>query len=198
MTTRLLRAPSVGSPSVEPITTAEAKAQCDIGSGDSTHDTMLGSLITAARQKWERDTDTVCVTSTVVEKLDTLVGDWIELAKRPVQSVTSIYYYTTAGANTLLSSSLYTLDVYAPQPRIVLNYDEDWPDVRGHYGDVTVTYVAGHNGASNVPTAWKQAMLLLISHWFEHRSTVNIGNVVNEVPLAYESLAMSWRRSTYP
>lgn len=194
----IVRAPTLGSPSGEPLTTAEAKEHCDIPSADTSHDTFIASLITAARQKWERDTATVAMTTTVTEKRDDFGDEMIELARRPVASVTSIYYYSQSGSNTLLASDQYALDTNTPQPLIVPAYGVTWPVTRGHYGDVTITYVAGYSSSSNVPKAWKQAMLLLISHWFEHRSAVNFGNIVNDVPQAYESLVAGWQRSTYP
>jgi uncharacterized phiE125 gp8 family phage protein len=132
-----------------------------------------------------------------VEKLD----QWpevIRLVKRPVQSVTSIYYVNSGGNSTLLATSEYSLDVHAAYATIVPTYNVDWPSTLGHYGDITITYVAGYNGASNVPQVWKQAMLLLISHWFENRSSVNIGNITNELPHAYEALAANYMRASYP
>ena len=34
----------------------------------------------------------------------------------------------------------------------------------------------------------KQAMLLLIGHWYEHREAVNIGNITSEIPITAEAL----------
>lgn len=194
----LVMAPVVGSPSAEPLTTAEARTHCGIPSADTSHDTFLDSLVTAARQKWERDTDTVCITSTVTERMTDLSGLAIALAKRPVQSITSVQYVDSNGSTQTFSSANYSLLTHSPYAQVLLGYDAIWPSPRGGIGDVTITYVAGYNGASAVPKAWKQAMLLLVSHWFENRSAVNVGSAVIELPQAYEMLAMNWRRSTYP
>lgn len=194
----LMRAPVVSSPSSEAITTAEARQHCGIPSADTTHDTYLDSLVTAARQKWERDTGRIVMSCTVVEKLDCWPEEVIELAVSPVQSVTSIYYLNASGASTLWSSSEYVFDSALAKPSIYLAYDENWPELRGWAADVTITYVAGYANAAAVPKLWKQAMLLLVSHWFENRATVNIGNITNEIPLAYEAIAANYMRPTYP
>lgn len=189
----------VAAPSSEPITTAEAKKQCDIATSDTTHDTLMGTLITAARQKWERDIDRVCMSASAVEKLDCFPCDHaIELAATPVQSITSLTYVDIDGNTQTWSSSNYTLDSYRVRPSLVLAYNVSWPTSRGYFGDVTLTYLAGYANAAAVPQVWKQAMLLLIGHWFENRSAVSIGNITNDVPQAYERLTANFMRSTYP
>lgn len=198
MEATLTRAAVVGAPSAEPLTTVEARKQCDIPHADTSHDAFLNTLIIAARQKWERDTDQVCITSTVTEKLDTWPCEMLRLTRRPVQSVTSVYYRDTNGTSTLWASSNYALDTYGSYAHIIPAYNVSWPSTQGHWGDITITYVAGYSGAANVPQVWKQAMLLLVSHWFEHRSAVNFGGVTTEVPQAYEALALAWQRASYP
>lgn len=195
----VIRVAIVSAPGSEPITTAEARAHCDIPSADTSHDTYLDSLITAARQKWERDTDSVVMSSTAVEKLD----EWpdeacIELTKRPVQSVTSVAYLDTSGNSQTWSSANYSLDLYRPTPAIALAYSVEWPLALDWDGSITITYVVGHANAAAVPKLWKQAMLMLIGHWFENRSAVTVGGIPNETPISYERIAMNFRRCTYP
>lgn len=36
-------------------------------------------------------------------------------------------------------------------------------------------------------------MLLLIGHWYEHREAVNVGNIINTMPLSVEALLMPYR-----
>lgn len=195
----VIRVAIVAAPASEPITTAEARAHCDIPSGDTSHDTYLDSLITAARQKWERDTDAVVMSSTAVEKLDEWPDKpYVELTKRPVQSVTSVTYLDLNGNSQTLSSSRYSLDLYRPTPAIALAYNELWPNALDWNGSITITYVVGYANAAAVPKLWKQAMLMLIGHWFENRSAVMAGSIPNEVPISYERIAMNFRRCTYP
>lgn len=195
----VIRVAIVAAPSAEAITTAEARAHCDIPSADTSHDSYLDSLITAARQKWERDTDSVVMSSTAVEKLDEWPDEpYIELTKRPVQSVTSVAYLDANGNSQTWSSANYSLDLYRPTPAIALAYNVIWPSVLDWDGSITITYVVGHANAAAVPRLWKQAMLMLIGHWFENRSAVMVGGTPNEVPISYERIAMNFRRCSYP
>ena len=54
--------------------------------------------------------------------------------------------------------------------------------------------IAGYGAAAAVPAAIKQAMLLLIGHWFANREAVNVGNIVTAMPLAVEALIAPYRR----
>lgn len=48
--------------------------------------------------------------------------------------------------------------------------------------------------AEAMPAMEKAACLLLIGHWFEHRETVNIGNITSEVPLS-ATMILNLRRN---
>jgi uncharacterized phage protein (predicted DNA packaging) len=47
-----------------------------------------------------------------------------------------------------------------------------------------------------VKQKWKQAMLLLIGHWYEHRESVNIGNITTNIPMGAEKLL--WQDRNVP
>jgi uncharacterized phiE125 gp8 family phage protein len=53
---------------------------------------------------------------------------------------------------------------------------------------IQVTYVAGYGAAASVPQKYKQAMLLLIGHWYENRETVIVGTISGPIALAVDSL----------
>ena len=42
--------------------------------------------------------------------------------------------------------------------------------------------------AEEMPVMEKAACLLLIGHWFENRTAVNIGNITTEIPLSTISI----------
>ena len=59
-----------------------------------------------------------------------------------------------------------------------------------------MTAVCGYGPAgSDVPTPIRQAMMLMIEGLYEHRSTVEPGITVQEIPgpIAYENLLASYR-----
>lgn len=185
----------------EPLTLDEAKHQCGIASGISHHDDYLRALITAAREKVERDTGLVCYTGTHVWKLTYFpANDWLEMPvdARPVTSVTSITYVDYAGTTQTWSGANYSLDASGVVSFIKLTYGQSWPVVRGDINGITVTYVAGYSSVLNVPKMLKQAALYLVNHWFANRDTVSLGTISPDISMTYEALIMGLAREGYP
>ena len=56
-----------------------------------------------------------------------------------------------------------------------------------------MTYQAGYASNDAVPASLRHAALLLIGHWYENREAVNVGNIVQDVPLAYDALISAYR-----
>jgi uncharacterized phiE125 gp8 family phage protein len=108
--------------------------------------------------------------------------------------VTSIYYIDPDGNSTLWSSTNYVLVKNVEPARIVLAYNCTWPATRYQAQAVTIVYVSGYGAsASAVPQRCIHALKLLIRHWFENRSPVNIGNIVNDVPQSFNDLCEAAR-----
>ncbi|MDR1943975.1 MAG: head-tail connector protein [Synergistaceae bacterium] len=51
--------------------------------------------------------------------------------------------------------------------------------------------------APAVKQTWKQAMFLLIGHWYEHRESVNMGNITTEIPMGVDMLLWQDRNVTF-
>lgn len=186
-------------PTFEPVSLAEARAQCNLGD-NSGFDSILLDLIATARETVEIDTGIVAATGTYTQKLtEWPSGGKLELRGiRPVSSITSLVYIATDGTSTTWSSSNYTLDASAVVPAVNLAWNVAWPALRGDTNGITVTLVAGYATAAAVPAMFKRACLLLISHWFENRGIVTIGTIAPELSMAYESLVSKLGRATYP
>jgi uncharacterized phiE125 gp8 family phage protein len=164
----------------EPITLAEAKAQVRMVEDDS-EDTFLESLIAPARALCERYTGWTVVARTVTESFGAW-GDFIELTRRPITSVTTVAYVDEAGTDATYEGFLATLGRYPL--RIYPGIDESFPTL-GTGGAITVTYAVGAMAStSDEYLLIKRAILLIIGHWFENRESVVIGDVANEVPMA--------------
>lgn len=187
------------APSVEPVTLAEAKLHCRVDIDDD--DTLISSLITAAREWCEAHTLRAFVRQTWKLTLDRFPGplgypypEWssfgdepIELPQPPLFAVSSVQYVDTAG--TLQSLTDYRLDSENEPARITPAYGETWPATRAQMNAVTIVYEAGYpegqgspsDQTVNVPQSVKQAMLLLIGHWYEHRESASDFTIL-EVP----------------
>ena len=186
------------APTWEPLTLAQAKRHVQISPDDHQFDGELSALITAAREQFEHETGVICADSAWSFTCDEWPDDAFELHARPVQSITSITYYDTASAQQTLASSVYRLDTGYATPRIGLKYNQSWPSSRRWEGDIVVTFQAGYATPGAVPGRVMQALLLLIGHWFDQRNAVNVGNIVNTVPLSYSHLVAGMQRSSYP
>jgi uncharacterized phiE125 gp8 family phage protein len=175
-------------PLTEPVSLAEAKAQCRVDGSDS--DDELALFIQAAREFVETYTGTKLVSQTVVQRCSSF-NDLGSLSVAPVISVSSIAYLDSAGAEQTLSTDVYETVLTGLEPLIRRKIDQSWPSVRCVADAVRVTAVCGY---TEVPAPIKHAMLLLIGQWFDNRSDVNVGNIVNELPNGVAALLSNFRR----
>jgi uncharacterized phiE125 gp8 family phage protein len=72
-------------------------------------------------------------------------------------------------------------------------YDEDWPDYLDDYNSIVVTYVAGCGNANEVPAILKQAIKMLVAHWYNQRETVGEAQGY-EVPYAVDNIVKMFSR----
>ena len=155
-------------PATEPVTKDEVEAHLRIAA--DSEDTFLDTLIKAARGFVENETRRALITQTLVLTLDHFPpARHIFLENAPLQSVTSVQYVDSAGSTQTFSSSSYSVSTAKTPGQIALSDGETWPVTKNEIDAVTITYVAGYGSASDVPQAIKQAMLMLIGHWYENR-----------------------------
>lgn len=174
-------------PATEPVTLTEVKSQLRIDS--STEDTYLNTLITAARIVAENRTQRSLITTTWDYFISEFpCGDEILLRRPKLQSVTSLKYKDTDGTETTWGTSNYIVDTASDPGRIVLAYGITWPSLALYPANpITIRYVAGYGAAAAVPQPIKQAMLYLVSHWFENREPVS-EQMLEKVPMTFDLL----------
>lgn len=185
----------VTQPAVEPLTTTEAKAHLRVDG--STEDTLIASYVTAARSYYEQAAWRALVTQTWAMRLEQWPdGECMVLPKPPLQSVTSITYTDSDGTAHTMPTSDYI--VYAQDPgRIWLAYNASWPSATLRPGpSITITFVAGYGVAADVPEIDKQAIRLLLGHFYENRESVIAvpGISLAQLPMAVQSI-VHMRRS---
>lgn len=190
----LLRVTS--APATEPVTYTEAKAHLRLE-----HDldqTYVTTLITAAREHVEEICSRGLISQTWEATLDAFpCGAEIELPKGPLISITSVIYVDENGTNQTLATTEYAADTLSVPGKVRLKYGKSWPGTRDQWDAVKVTYVVGWATASAVPAAIKQAMLLLISQMYEHRTPEIVGTIVSPVKFAVDALLIPYRLVRY-
>lgn len=177
------------APSGEPISTATAKAHLRVDT--TADDTLIGSLITAARLRIDgRDgfLGRALLTQTWDLWLDAFPGCEIRLPLAPAQSVTHVKYTDTDGVLQTLDTALWQLDTKSTVARLLPAYNEVWPSTRAVPNAVNIRFVAGYGAASDVPQAIIQHLLLVIGHWYENRGAAGAG-----IPAAIDAMVMPYR-----
>lgn len=169
----------------EPLTLSEAKAHLRKLTDDE--DTLITSYIVAAREWVENYTGHILVSRTITETFSAF-GDYLSLRYRPVTALGDIDYFDADGDATVyeggvLRTHAYPAKVYPPT-------GTTFPTIGTDTG-ITVEYTAGYD-SGDVPTVFKQAMRLLIGHWYERRAGVS-ADTLEEVPLAVKSLCGPFR-----
>lgn len=181
------------APATEPLTRSEVKNYLKIASGITADDSLIDSLIVAARNVVQRYTRRLLITQTVTEKRDKLTElNSFPLFWGPVTSITSVSYLDTAGASQTLSTSVYGTDLYDSPARIYLKNLQSWPLVYDQRDAVTIVYVAGYANAASVPDELKAAMYLLIADMYENRT-----DYVKKLPTAAEYIMDQHRVKTW-
>lgn len=182
------------APAAPLLTPEEAKLHLRVDHADE--DTLIAMLVGAVTshldgysgilgkalitQTWAVERSTFC------NRMDIPLG--------PVQSATVQYYDSTNNLQTL-ASTVYAVLSDGLGPYVSLKYNQQWPQTYTRDDAVKITFISGYGpAASDVPEGIREAALLLIGHWYENRSGVNIGNISTELPFSVMALLGPYRR----
>lgn len=183
------------APTSEPVTLIEAKAHLRVDI--DTDDDLITALIQAAREEFENQADrTLFVTTWRLYLEHWPRYDYIDLPRaKPLVSVTSLTYTDENDVVNTFDSSNYVVDVNRWPGRLRLRENANWPTPElAESSPITITYTAGYASVDNIPQRYKQAILLLVGHWYENRENVmTSGAVPKSLPLAWESIVAAAR-----
>lgn len=191
-------------PAVEPVTVAEAKAHCRVDASDD--DAYIGSLITAAREWVEAYLDRTLVHTQWVMRFDKFPPSGIEPVELPrppmvvsgTATAVSITFTTEPGTTSTYSAAEYRVDRHATPGTVLPIYGTTWTPHRQDDNAISVTWWAGYGpSGSSVPAAIRHAILMLVGHWYESRSSVLTGSISKEIEFGLKSLLDSQRWGSY-
>lgn len=183
------------APAVRPLTLAEVKAHCRVDSVDD--DVLLDALIDAAVTHLDgyRGILGRCLINQTWELYyDEFPHDDLQIPLGDVQSVDLVEYVDpVSGFMTTWASANYETDLIS-QPSWIIPVD-GWPTHMMTPNAVRVTFVAGFGAAaSDVPMAIRQAMLMLVGHWYKNREATGDPDTDAPLPFAVDALLAPWRR----
>ena len=180
-------------PAIEPVTLAESKAHLRLD-GDA-EDTLIASLIVTSRLHIEAGLGLALITQGWSYFLDAWpVGRELALPLRPVQSIAAVKVYAADESVETLAPESYLVDGVGPPARIVRRSDAAWPRPTRVASGIEVAFLAGYGAAAaSVPAPIRQAILLLVAHWYEHREPIEVGAPGTSVPVMVGDLLKPYR-----
>ena len=162
----------VTPPSEEPVSLIEAKLHLRVDFDED--DTLIASLISAARQAAETLTGRQFVNARWKLVLDGFPPCAIALAKCPVQSVVAINYQDMNSSMQTMPASTYTVESACEPARITPVFGQVWPPSLPQIGAVSVTFDAGYGAASDVPEGIKSWIKLRVGSLYTHREEMAV------------------------
>lgn len=179
-------------PVLEPVTVAEAKAHLRIDG--TAEDTLIASLILTSRLHVEAALGLALITQSWRMLLDRwpLHKD-IELPLRPLQTVDEVRVWPEVGPAAVVDEDDYLVDAASVPPRLVRTgvvWRQPGRAANGIEIDLTVGY---GTATSDVPEPIRQALLLLVSHWYERRDPIEVGAPQTMVPSPVSHLLEPYR-----
>jgi uncharacterized phiE125 gp8 family phage protein len=179
-------------PAVEPVTLAEAKAHLRVDG--TAEDTLIASLVVTSRLHVEAAAGLGLVTQSWSWYLDAWPRRALALPLRPIQSIAAMRLYDESGVATTLDPATYLLDGAGPHPRLVRLGAQVWPKPGRIANGIEVAFTAGYGpAAADVPAPIRQAILLLVAHWYEHRSPLEEGAHAAPLPTMVSELLAPYR-----
>lgn len=177
-------------PTVEPITTTEAKLHCRVTT--ASEDSLFAILIAAARQEAEAYMARTISLTTWRKVMDGFpdCGE-IALPYPKILAVSAFQYRDQTGAWTTVDAALYGTDFDSKPGRIYLKWDQAWPSDLDYtrQGCVRVDYKAGYLDSATeadvraaIPASIRQWCLVRVATLYENREALVTGTIVAPTP----------------
>ena len=209
-------------PAVEPLTLADAKAELGIPTADTSQDTRITRLITAARSMAEAYTNRAFITQTITLGMDDFPHDpagaepwWngtrqaaratlggnrgpapIYLPRPPLLELLGVAYITPDGTATPLDLTTLMIDDMSEPARIMTS--NHWPATRGALA-VTITYRAGYgSNPSDVPPVVAEAILEHVRSTLEQPDATIAAETIDNASTTYRQTTGSGAGDNLP
>jgi uncharacterized phiE125 gp8 family phage protein len=174
----------IEGPAAEPVLVAEAKAHLRVD-GDA-EDDLIGALIAAARVAVETEIRRVLIAQSWRAFVETWPADGVILPVAPAMAVDEVRAIDAAGVTIVLEAEEYEFD--PADGSVVID-----PVAAAVRYEIDFTAGYGTSGI-DVPQPLRQAVRLLVTHWYENRSAVILGDNPAAMPLGFGELVAPYRR----
>jgi uncharacterized phiE125 gp8 family phage protein len=159
----------VTPPASEPISLAEAKLFLRVD--HSAEDSLIATLIGAAREAVEAGIGRALITRRVRESLDIWRREAVQgavLGLGPVTNVVAVRLLTDSGSQSVLDPERYRLEGHRDRPRLV--FPPGVPATLRSAGGIEIEYDCGYaDEASDLPVALRLATMQIVAALYELR-----------------------------
>jgi uncharacterized phiE125 gp8 family phage protein len=182
----------LNAPASEPVSLAQARLFLRVEHDDD--DDLIAALIAAARVQVEAHTRRALITQTWRLIRDVWpAGGALPILPVPLREVTAIGVYDADGMiHTLDVESFHVDAVSAPA---ILTFARGAPPAPGRlHAGIEIDIEAGYGDTGeDVPEPFKQAIRLLVAHWYENRRIVAASGEVASMPASVSALIAPFR-----
>jgi uncharacterized phiE125 gp8 family phage protein len=182
----------LNAPSSEPISLADAKLYLRVEHEDD--DDLIAALIAAARVQVEAQTRRALITQTWRLTRDVWpAGGALPILPVPLREVTAIGVYDAEGMIHTLDVDKFHIDnVSAPA---ILAFARGAPPAPGRLrAGIEIDIEAGYGDTGeDVPEPFKQAIRLLVAHWYENRRILAASGEAASMPASVSALIAPFR-----
>ena len=182
----------LNGPALEPLTLAEAKQFIRVEHNDD--DDIITALIAGARIHVETQTRRALITQSWRLTRDV----WPELGCVPVlpvplRTLDAARVYKSDGTTLTLDLAAFTVDKVAAPARLAFMRGA-LPAPGRPVAGIEIDLTCGYGAApESVPEPLRQALRLLVAHWYENRGLVAIGHEIAVLPQTVAALIAPYR-----
>jgi uncharacterized phiE125 gp8 family phage protein len=192
MTEKTMSAILLNAPASEPISLAQTKLYLRVEHDDD--DELIAALIAAARVQVEAQTRRALIVQTWRLVRDVWpAGGALPILPVPLREVTAIGVYDADGMIHALDVDDFHIDaVSAPA---ILGYERAAPSAPGKLrAGIQIDIEAGYGDTGeDVPEPLRQAIRLLVAHWYENRRIIASSGEVASLPASVSALIAPFR-----
>jgi uncharacterized phiE125 gp8 family phage protein len=179
-------------PAAEPVALPDAKAYLRVAIDDD--DAVIAALIATARSHIEAQTRRALITQTWRLIRDGWPPDGrIAVMPVPLRSVVAARIYDAGGSTHAIDTGIFVADKTAA-PAVLSSVPWTLTEPGRAAAGIEIDVEVGYGGApANVPESLRQALLLLVAHWYENRGLIATGQTVAVLPMAIAALIAPYR-----
>ena len=179
-------------PAVEPVTLAEAKAHLRLD--NTAEDLLITTLITTSRMHIESRLGIALNTQAWSLFIDRLPASHvIPVPLRPLSALNAVRIYADDNTISPLPLAAFELDGLSTPPRLIIRSGVAITSALRKSNAIEINVTAGFGPApADVPAPIRQALLLLIAHWYEHRDPLEAGAATTRIPAVVADLLGPW------